>query len=133
MPKLTKLFWLLTIIGSLLIWSSTFAQILDSSDKIGVLENRDRNEEEEVEPRVPADSLDETSDAQEMPSRKYVELSIKGPLAEVSPTFVFSPRIKTLRSITKQIDKIRKDDEVAGVLLKIEGTRNRLGKATGTP
>ena len=56
-----------------------------------------------------------------MPPRKYVELSIKGPLAEVRSTFVFSPSIKTLRSITKQIDKIRKDDEVAGVLLKIEG------------
>ena len=110
MPKLTKRFWLLTVISTLLICSSVFAQVLDS-----------RNGEEAVEPQVPANSLDETSDAQEMPSQKYVELAIKGPLAEVRPTFVFSPQVKTLRSITKQIDKIRKDDEVAGVLLKIEG------------
>ena len=60
MPKLTKRFWLLTVISTLLICSSVFAQVLDSSDKIGVLENRDRNGEEAVEPQVPADSLDET-------------------------------------------------------------------------
>ena len=110
MPKLTKLFWLLAVISPLLICFSTFAQVLDS-----------RNGEEIVEPEVSPDSLHETSDAQEMHPRKYVELSIKGPLAEVRSTFVFSPSIKTLRSITKQIDKIRKDDEIAGVLLKIEG------------
>ena len=103
MPKLTKLFWLLTVISTLLIWYSAFAQ------------------EEAVEPQVSPDSSHETSNAQQTPSRKYVELSIKGPLAEVRPTFVFSPSIKTLRSITKQIDKIRKDGEVTGVLLKIEG------------
>ena len=110
MPKLTKLFWLLTLIIHLLIRPSTFAQVLDS-----------RSGEETVEPQVSADASDETSDAQEIPSRKYVELSIKGPLAEVKPTFIFSSQVKTLRSITKEIDKIRKDDEVAGVLLKIEG------------
>ena len=110
MPKLTKLFCMLTVITTLLILSSAFAQVLDS-----------RNGEDAVEPQVSPDSSQETSNAQDMPSRKYVELSIKGPLAEVRPTFVFSPSIKTLRSITKQIDKIGKDDEVAGVLLKIEG------------
>ncbi len=110
MPKLTTRFWLLTVISILLICLPTVAQVLDS-----------RNGEETVEPQVSPDSLDETSDAQEMPSQKYVELAIKGPLAEVRPTFVFSPQAKTLRSITQQIDKIRKDDEVAGVLLKIEG------------
>ena len=110
MQKLTKLFWLLTVISTFLIWSSAFAQVLDS-----------RNEEETVEPEVSPDSLDETSDVQQIPSRKYVELSIKGPLAEVRPAFVFSTQIKTLRSVTKQLDKIRKDDEVTGVLLKIEG------------
>lgn len=110
MPKLTKLFWLLTITSTLLIWSSVFAQVLDS-----------RNGEEVVEPQAIANSLHDTSDTQEMPSQKYVELLIKGPLAEVKPTFVFSSQVKTLRSITKEIDKIRKDDEVAGVLLKIEG------------
>ena len=103
MQKLTKLFWMLTVISFLLIWSSAFAQ------------------EETVESKVSADSLHETANAQQKPSRKYVELSIKGPLAEVRPTFVFSSQVKTLRSITQQIDKIRKDDEVAGVLLKIEG------------
>lgn len=101
MPKLTKLFWLLPLI-TFLIWASAFAQ------------------EEEVNSQISVDSLDETSDAQQILSRKYVELSIKGPLAEVSPTFLFSTQVKTLRSITKQIDKIRKDDEVIGVLLKIE-------------
>ena len=110
MPKLTKLFWLLTLISPLLICLPTYAQVLDS-----------RNGDETVEPEVSPDSLHETSDVQEMPLRKYVELSIKGPLAEVRSTFVFSPSIKTLRSVTKQIDRIRKDDEVAGVLLKIEG------------
>ena len=103
MQKLTRLFWLLTVISTLLIWSSAFAQ------------------EETVESQVSPESSHETSDAQQIPSRKYVELSIRGPLAEVRSTFVFSPSVKTLRSITKQIDKIRKDDEVAGVLLKIEG------------
>ena len=103
MPRLTKLFWLLTVISTLLIWYPAFAQ------------------EEAVEPQVSPDSSHETPNAQQIPSRKYVELSIKGPLAEVRPTFVFSPSIKTLRSITKQIDKIRKDGEVTGVLLKIEG------------
>ena len=103
MRKLTKLFWLLIVIITLLICLPTFAQ------------------EETVEPEAFPDSLDEMSDAQEIPPRKYVELSIKGPLAEVRSTFVFSPSIKTLRSITKQIDEIRKDDEIAGVLLKIEG------------
>ena len=98
MPKLPKLFWLLTIISTFLICSSTFAQVLDS-----------RNGEEEVESKAAVESLD----VQQIPSRKYVELSIKGPLAEVRPTFVFSTQTKTLRSITKQIDKIRKDDEVA--------------------
>ena len=102
MQKLTKLFWLLTVISTFLVSSSAFAQ------------------EEVVEPEVSPDSLHETSNAQQIPSRKYVELSIKGPLAEVRPTFVFSPSIKTLRSITKQLDKIRKDGEVTGVLLKIE-------------
>ncbi len=110
MPKLTKLFYLLTIASTLLIWSSVFAQVLDS-----------RNGEEVVEPQAIAGSSHDTSDTQEMPSQKYVELLIKGPLAEVKPTFVFSSQVKTLRSITKEIDKIRKDDEVAGVLLKIEG------------
>ena len=109
MQKLTKLFWLLALISPLLICLPTFAQVLDS-----------RSGEETVEPEVSPDSLHETSDVQELPSQKYVELSIKGPLAEVRSTFVFSPSIKTLRSITKQIDKIRKDDEVAGVVLKIE-------------
>ena len=103
MQKLTKLFWLLTVISTFLVSSSAFAQ------------------EEVVEPEVSPDSLHETSNAQQIPSQKYVELSIKGPLAEVRPTFVFSPSIKTLRSITKQLDKIRKDGEVTGVLLKIEG------------
>ena len=110
MPKLTKLFWLLIVISTLLIGSSAFAQVLDS-----------RNGEEEGVPQISTDSLDETSDVQQIPSKKYVELSIEGPLAEVRSTFVFSPQVKTLRSVTKQIDKIRKDDEVAGVLLKIEG------------
>ena len=110
MPKLTQLFWLLVLISPLLICLPIFAQVLES-----------RNGEETVEPEVSPDSSRETSDAQEMPSRKYVELSIKGPLAEVRPTFVFSPSIKTLRSITQQIDKIRKADDVAGVLLKIKG------------
>ena len=110
MPKLTKRFWLLTLIIHLLIWPPTFAQVLDS-----------RNGEETVEPQVSTDTSDETPEAQEIPSRKYVELSIEGPLAEVKPTFVFSSQVKTLRSITKEIDKIRTDDEVAGVLLKIEG------------
>ena len=86
MQKLTKPFWVLTVISVLLICSSASAQ------------------EEAVEP-----------------TRKYVELSIGGPLAEVKPAFAFPPRIRTLRSVTKQIDRIRKDDEVAGVLLKIEG------------
>ena len=103
MQKLTKLFWLLTVISPLLIWSPVFAQ------------------EETVEPQAPADSSPKTSNAQQTPLRKYVELSIKGPLAEVKPAFAFSSQVKTLRSITKQIDKIRKDDEVVGVLLKIEG------------
>ena len=101
MPKLAKLFWLLPLV-LLLMWCSAFAQ------------------EDTVESQVSAGSLDDTSDVQQVPSRKYVELSIKGPLAEVRPPFVFSSQVKTLRSITKQIDKIRKDDEVAGVLLKIE-------------
>ena len=110
MPKLTKLFCMLTVISIFLISYSAFAQVSDS-----------RNREEAVEPQVSPDPLDEASDAQQIPSRKYVELSIKGPLAEVRPTFVFSTQIKTLRSIIKQFDKIREDDEVTGVLLKIEG------------
>ena len=110
MPKLTKRFWLLTLIIHLLIWSPTFAQVVDP-----------RNGEETVAPQAIADSSHDTSDTQEIPSQKYVELSIKGPLAEVKPTFVFSSQVKTLRSITREIDKIRKDDQVAGVLLKIEG------------
>ena len=109
MQILTKLFWLLTVLSTLLICSAVFAQVLDSP-----------NGEERVESKASPDSSHETANAQQKPSRKYVELSIRGPLAEVSPTFAFSPRVKTLRSITKQIDKIRKDDEVAGVLLKIE-------------
>ncbi len=121
MQKLPKLFWLLPLIINLLIWPPAFAQVLDSSDKIGVLENRDRNGAEIVEQDASAQPLDGTSDEQQTPSRKYVELLIKGPLAEVKPTFVFSSQVKTLRSITKEIDKIRKDDEVAGVLLKIKG------------
>ena len=108
MQKLIKLFYLLIITNLLLIWSSAFAQVLDS-----------RNGEEV--PQAIANSSHDTSDTQEMSSQKYVELLIKGPLAEVKPTFVFSSQVKTLRSITKEIDKIRKDDEVAGVLLKIEG------------
>ena len=108
MQKLIKLFYLLIITNLLLIWSSAFAQVLDS-----------RNGEEV--PQAIANSSHDTSDAQEIPSRKHVELSIKGPLAEVKPTFIFSSQVKTLRSITKEIDKIREDDEVAGVLLKIEG------------
>ena len=71
MPKLTKLFWLLTVISTFLISSSTFAQ------------------EEAVEPQVSPDSLDETSDAQEMPPRKYVELSIKGHLQRSDPHLYF--------------------------------------------
>ncbi len=102
MQKAIKLFWLLPFI-TLLTWSFAFAQA------------------EPVEPETSTDSLAGTSDEQQTPSRTYVELSIRGPLAEVKPTFVFSPSVKTLRSITKQIDKIRKDDEVAGVLLKIHG------------
>jgi protease-4 len=51
---------------------------------------------------------------------KYVELVLRGPLVEVKPAFSFSPRMKTLRSVMEQMDKIRKDDEVVGVLLKIE-------------
>ena len=103
MQKTTKLFCLLTVIITLLIWSFALAQ------------------EETAEPETDADSLDGTSDEQQTPARKYVELLIKGPLAEVKPTFIFSSQVKTLRSITKEIDKIRKDDQVAGVLLKIEG------------
>ena len=34
---------------------------------------------------------------------------------------IFVTQVKTLRSIIKQLDNIRKDDEIAGVLLKIEG------------
>ena len=103
MQKLPKLFWLLPLIINLLIWFPAFAQ------------------EEIVDQEASPDALDGTSDEQQAPSRKYVELAIKGPLAEVRPTFVFSSQVKTLRSITIQIDKIREDDEVAGVLLKIEG------------
>ena len=58
MRKLTKLFWLLIVIITLLICLPTFAQVLDSSDKIGVLENRDRNGEETVELEVLPSSLD---------------------------------------------------------------------------
>ncbi|MCZ6680185.1 MAG: signal peptide peptidase SppA [Candidatus Poribacteria bacterium] len=86
MRKLTKPFWIFTIISIILVSSAAFAQ------------------EEEVEP-----------------TRKYVEISISGPLAEVKPTFAFPPRIKTIRSLMTRIDKIRRDDEVIGVLLKIEG------------
>lgn len=54
------------------------------------------------------------------PARKYVEMSIRGPLTEVKPNFAFSPRVKTVRSITEKIDKIRRDDDAIGLLLKIE-------------
>ena len=75
MPKLTKLFWRLTITSTLLIWSSVFAQ------------------EEGVEPQEIVDSSHDTSDTQDIPSQKYVELLIKGPLAEVKPTFIFSSQV----------------------------------------
>ena len=54
------------------------------------------------------------------PVQKYVELSIRGPLVETKPTFAFGPTGRTLKSLIARIDRIRKDDEVAGVLLKIE-------------
>ena len=39
---------------------------------------------------------------------------------EIKSTFAFPQKVKTIRSITKQISKTRQDDEVIGVLLKIE-------------
>lgn len=61
-----------------------------------------------------------SEEAEAPPTRKYIELSIRGPLVDTKPTFAFGPTGRTLRSLIAQIDRIRKDDEVAGVLLKIE-------------
>ncbi len=55
------------------------------------------------------------------PKRKYREITIAGPLVETKPTFAFGPTVKTLRNVTEQIDRIGKDDEITGVLLKIQG------------
>ncbi|MBI1925308.1 S49 family peptidase, partial [Candidatus Poribacteria bacterium] len=55
------------------------------------------------------------------PGRKYVEMSIGGSLTEVKAPFALNPTVKTMRNITEQIDRIRRDNAVTGVLLKIEG------------
>jgi protease IV len=55
------------------------------------------------------------------PTKKYVELTIRGALVETKPAFAFGVPAKTLRSLTTRLDQLSKDDEVTGVLLKIDG------------
>ena len=59
------------------------------------------------------------ADEEQSPSQ-YIEVSIRGPYAEVKSPFTFGQTFKTVRSLTSELEVIRKNEKAIGVLLKID-------------
>ena len=51
--------------------------------------------------------------------RQYIEVSIRGPYVEAKSPFAFGQTLKTVRSLTSELDLIRKNEKAIGVILKI--------------
>ena len=63
------------------------------------------------------------------PTKKYVEFTLNGTYADTKVVSTFgTSSTKTLRGLFKKLDALKTDDEVAGVIFKIEGVS--LGWAT---
>lgn len=54
------------------------------------------------------------------PTRQYIEVLIHGPYVEIKSPFAFGPTNKTIRSLTSELEVIRKNDNAIGVLLRID-------------
>lgn len=56
------------------------------------------------------------------PSKKYVEFTLNGTYADTKTVSTFgTSSTKTLRGLFKKLDMLKTDDEIAGVIFKIEG------------
>ena len=72
-----------------------------------------------------ADPADKTTDTEignadeAQPPQQYIEVSIRGPYVEVKSPFAFGQTYNTVRSLTSELELIRKDENAVGVILKI--------------
>lgn len=68
---------------------------------------------------------EETTHAAEetaLPVKKYVEFTLSGTYADIKVVSTFgTTSTKTLRGLFKKLDTLKTDDEIAGVIFKIEG------------
>ncbi len=72
---------------------------------------------------IPADNnlnADVTEPDEAQPLRQFIEVLIHGPFVEVKSPFAFAPTNKTIRSLTSELEVIRKNEKAIGVLLRIE-------------
>ncbi len=54
------------------------------------------------------------------PPKKYVEFTLSGTFTDTKTMGFFGPSSKTVRGLLKKLDALKNDDEVAGVIFKIE-------------
>ena len=71
------------------------------------------------EPADKAGDTDSTTMDAAQPPRQYIEVSIRGPYVEVKSPFTFGQSLKTVRSLTSELEAIRKNEKASGVILKI--------------
>ncbi|MDD9973790.1 MAG: hypothetical protein OXU27_07285, partial [Candidatus Poribacteria bacterium] len=56
------------------------------------------------------------------PPKKYVEFTLSGTYADTKTVSTFSTSTtKTLRGLFKKLDILKADDEIAGIIFKIDG------------
>ena len=72
------------------------------------------------EPADKALNADVAEANEEQSPSQYIEVSIRGPYAEVKSPFTFGQTFKTVRSLTSELEVIRKNEKAIGVLLKID-------------
>ncbi|MFP6724473.1 MAG: signal peptide peptidase SppA [Candidatus Poribacteria bacterium] len=68
-------------------------------------------------------------DMPDLPKNQFVEISISGALSEVKPTFTFGTvQTMAINNILKNIDKIKADKQIIGVIVRIGGINTGWGK-----
>jgi protease-4 len=97
-----KSYWIL-LIALLIFTSSNPVHAASSSEPADKALNADVAEADEVQS-----------------PRQYIEVLIRGPYAEVKSPFTFGQTFKTVRSLTSELEFIRKNEKAIGVLLKID-------------
>ena len=71
------------------------------------------------EPADKAINTDVAEAGEAQSPRQYIEVSIHGPYVEAKSPFAFGQTLKTVRSLTSELDLIRKNEKAIGVILKI--------------